>query len=370
MAFWRKKNEFDDEYWDLDDDDWLLDDEEWPRQSNNRWQFVLVGIVLLVVLCGVGWFLKGVFVDDTVPTSASGPDALPTNVVGSVSGRIVPTQQSATNGVINTDSPQTNNPVDVYDPDVLAVWMLDMINTDRVVNGLAPVALDQTATFAGTLHSKDMLQNNYFSHWNLDGLGPEHRYSQIGGEHTVMENLHAFSYTYSNGSGAPIDNWQEVIENAQIGLMNSPGHRDNILDPAHTHVGIGMAYEPATGEFRLAQEFTNQYVTLNQTIPDQVELGDEIVVNGRLPSPDVSNILLDLAYEPFPEPMSHDELNQTNTYMARAQSINTIRLAAEFDEVVAIDTSGDPGFYHIRIFGDLATGQALLMDRVITVQTS
>lgn len=369
MAFWRKKNEFDDEHWNLDDNDWLLDDEEWPQQSDNHLKFVFAGIVLLVVLCVAGWFLKSIFVDETASTAASNPDVLPTNTVGSVGGGIVLTQQAVTNVIPTAVSPQTNIPLDVYDPDVLAVWMLDMINADRAANGLAPVTLDETAAFAGTLHSKDMLQNSYFSHWNQDGFGPEHRYAQVGGADVVMENLHAFSYTYDDGRAAPIENWQEVIQNAQTGLMNSPGHRANILDPAHTHVGIGMAYDPETGQFRLAQEFTNQYVQLDQALPVQAALGNEIGVNGRLISPPaITNILLDLAYEPFPNPMSREELNQTSTYTSRAESLNTIVIPVTFHEIVTIDADGDPGFYHIRIFGDLDTGQALLMNHVIVVR--
>ncbi|GAF74293.1 unnamed protein product, partial [marine sediment metagenome] len=30
------------------------------------------------------------------------------------------------------------------------------------------------------------------------------------------------------------------IANAQSALMNSPGHRKNILDPGYTHIGIGI----------------------------------------------------------------------------------------------------------------------------------
>ena len=245
--------------------------------------------------------------------------------------------------------------------------MLKLINQARVVEGLNTVDWDEVATESGRLHSEDMVQFNYFSHWNQEGLGPEHRYMLLGGKHAVMENLHAFSYTYNDGRGAPIEDWNEVIQNAHNGLMNSPGHYANIMDPAHTHVGIGIAYNHDTGQFRLAQEFTNQYVQIVQPIPTRAALGEEIVVNGRILPSNLSNILLNLAYEPFPTPMSRDELDATSTYRSRAESIDTIAIPTEFDEVITISTSGESGFYHIRIFGDLPTGQALLMNRIITV---
>ena len=246
--------------------------------------------------------------------------------------------------------------------------MYRLINEDRAAAGGSQLNWDTTAARAGQRHVEDMIQFNYFSHWNRDGFGPEHRYAQIGGQHAVMENLHTFEYVYEDGRGAPIEDWESVVENAQTGLMNSAGHRVNILDPAHTHVGIGMAYNPEIGQFRLSQEFTNQYVQLIQPIPVQAVLGQEIRVNGRISSNNINNILLDLSYEPFPESVSIEELDATSTYSSVVESIHTIVVSVEFDERILIDENGYPGFYHIRIFGDLPTGQALLMDRIITVR--
>lgn len=255
----------------------------------------------------------------------------------------------------------------VYDPTALAAYMVLLVNQARADNGLASVKWDETAMESGRLHAEDMAVENYFSHWNQKGLGPEHRYMLIDGQHVVMENLHAFSYTYDDGRGAPIEDWNEVIQNAHDGLMNSPSHYANIMDPAHTHIGIGMAYNPEAGQFRLAQEFTNQYVELFQPIPDEVKNGDMVVVNGRVANNNISNILLDLSYEPFPESMTIEELDATSTYSSRAESVNTIVISADFDERIVIGVGDDAGFYHIRIFGDLPTGQALLMDRIVTV---
>ena len=246
--------------------------------------------------------------------------------------------------------------------------MHDLINEARAAEELAQLDWDMTATLAATLHAQDMVQHTYFSHWNQEGLGPEHRYMFVDGQHTVMENIHALSYTYDDGRPAPIENWQEVIQNAHNGLMNSPGHYANIMDPAHTHVGIGMAYNPETGQFRLVQMFTNQYVQLVQPIPAEMALGSVVVVNGRISSSDVTNILLNLAYEPFPTPMTREELDATSTYASRAESLKTVAVSSEFNEHITINGVGEPGFYHIRIFGDLPTGQALLMERIITVR--
>ena len=44
------------------------------------------------------------------------------------------------------------------------------------------------------------------------------------------------------------------VETAHRNLMNSPGHRANILDPAFTRVGIGIIVAPGAG-LMVSQEF-------------------------------------------------------------------------------------------------------------------
>lgn len=246
--------------------------------------------------------------------------------------------------------------------------MYRLVNDARAEEGLSQLAWDTTASRAGQYHTEEMVQFNYFSHWNQDGLGPDHRYTQVGGQHAVMENLHAFSYTYENGQGAPIEDWLVVIENAHTGLMNSPGHRVNILDPAHTHVGIGMAYNSETGQFRLAQEFTNQYVRLTQPLPLQVVAGTSVVVQGAFSGGDLSYPLLSVAYEPFPAPLSIEALNQTGSYGSAAASLDTYSLDLTFNETITLAEDGQPGFYHIRLFVDVSGQQALVVDHVVSVR--
>jgi uncharacterized protein YkwD len=44
----------------------------------------------------------------------------------------------------------------------------------------------------------------------------------------------SYKYAGENIAGAP------TVEKAHSSLMNSPGHRRNILNPNYTHVGIGI----------------------------------------------------------------------------------------------------------------------------------
>lgn len=374
--FKRRKREDDFPDWDIPDDPGWGDEFDAPPRRRRAGCLVL-GVLLLVVVAALGVWWSG-RENDTIPVEAYQPQLessmiAPQEMVSSPTASIAPVPTMAavpTNPPVTELSPnatpEPGKPVPgVYDPAALGAYMLRLINADRAAYGLAPVAWDETAALAGARHAEDMVAQGYFSHWSTDGLGPDHRYSLLGGEHAAMENLHALAYTYNDGRGAPIENWASVIEQAQAGLMLSTGHRANILDPAHTHVGIGMAYDPLSGEFRLAQEFTNQYVTLSVSPPVEAPAGSTIRVAGRFADGPFTNFILNLAYEPWPEPMTPDELNATYTYRSAAESRDGRLVDRAFDESL---TLGEPGLYHVRLFVDLPTGQALVVDRLLEVR--
>lgn len=261
----------------------------------------------------------------------------------------------------------TQAPAPQVDQAVLAAQMLDLINRDRAEAGLGPVVWDDTAARAGVAHAADMIARSFFSHWNPDGFGPDHRYSAAGGVHVARENLYTFSLTFEDGRGVPIDDWSAVIEHAEAELMNSPGHRANILDPAHSHVGIGMAYNAATGQFRLAQEFTNHHVELDIPLPSEARPGEALHVVGVFGPAVQGGGILDLAYEPFPAPLSPAELSARSAYTSAAQSVGDGRaIGPVFDETITLPAT--PGLYHLRLFVDLASGQAQVLDHVISVR--
>lgn len=261
---------------------------------------------------------------------------------------------------------QVTPPATSFDPGALAAQMLALINRDRAAAGLGPVAWDETAAAVAAAHAADMLARDFFSHWNPDGLGPDHRYAQAGGLHVARENLHAFTHAFADGRGAPIDDWAAVVSNAQADLMNSPGHRDNILDPAHTHVGIGLAYDPLTGRVTVAQEFVNQVVQLTSVPPLTAGPGETVRLAGSFGPAAVGSAILELAYEPLPSPLPAAELAARRTYMSAAQTVETRAIPLIFDETVALPSR--PGFYHLRLYVDLAGGQAPVSDRVIVVR--
>ena len=131
----------------------------------------------------------------------------------------------------------------------LRLYMLDLINRERSLRGLRPVSLafNEGAQF----HAEDMVEHRYGSHWNLRGETPYMRHTWAGGHDYSAENLSYLGVLDlldgRDGFCAPLVS-QQPLDRMMAGLMDSPGHRDNILRPLHREVNIGIARNPRLGE--------------------------------------------------------------------------------------------------------------------------
>jgi uncharacterized protein YkwD/uncharacterized membrane protein required for colicin V production len=119
--------------------------------------------------------------------------------------------------------------------------MLDMVNQERAAAGLRPLAPDPELTEVARKHSADMFARGYFAHDTPEGLSPFDRMRAASVQFlTAGENL----------ALAP------TLPVAHTGLMNSPGHRENILRPQFGRVGIGIMDGGMRG-LMVSQEFRN-----------------------------------------------------------------------------------------------------------------
>lgn len=107
----------------------------------------------------------------------------------------------------------------------LEARMLVLLNKERAAEGLAPLAADTALRAVARLHSTDMFARGYFSHVSPDSLDPFDR---------IREGGVRFRAAGENLALAP------TLMIAHTGLMNSPGHRANILRPQFGRVGIGI----------------------------------------------------------------------------------------------------------------------------------
>jgi uncharacterized protein YkwD len=111
--------------------------------------------------------------------------------------------------------------------------ILDLINKERRERGINELVWDEGVAQVARLHGKDMWERKYFGHISLEGEDIGDRLDSkdidyfIAGENLAMAPSSLTAHT---------------------GLMNSEGHRSNILEQGFEKVGIGVVSNGVYGE--------------------------------------------------------------------------------------------------------------------------
>lgn len=128
--------------------------------------------------------------------------------------------------------------------------MFSYVNQDRSQNGLPALSFSSTLSGVARQHSDDMCKRNFFAHVNPDGTDPQGRARNNGISVGVAENICLVS---DRG------NQKAMIQQAEVNLMNSPGHRANILNSGYRCVGIGVSFDKM-GALRVTQLFSSESI--------------------------------------------------------------------------------------------------------------
>ena len=119
----------------------------------------------------------------------------------------------------------------------LELQMLDLVNQERAAGAFCaddefapagPLEMDDFLRLSARLHSHDMGTRNYFEHDNLDGVTP-------------TERMRAAGFPGAGPTGENISAGYATAAASVEGLMNSPGHCRNIMNPDYHVVGYGFA---------------------------------------------------------------------------------------------------------------------------------
>ncbi|GAB3799932.1 CAP domain-containing protein [Virgibacillus kimchii] len=104
--------------------------------------------------------------------------------------------------------------------------IFDITNVIRKRHNSTALSWEDDVSEVAYFHSKDMADNNYFSHTSLNGDGLKERLSELNLFYrTAGENIAA---QYSD---AP---------SAMEGWLNSEGHREALFNDEYTHLGVGV----------------------------------------------------------------------------------------------------------------------------------
>ena len=158
--------------------------------------------------------------------------------------------------------------------DELERQLIELTNQRRAETGeIAPLEPDPGLDRVARAHALDMLERGYMEH-----VGPDGR--------DVGERVAILHRRFIGGAGENLAE-QDGIDVARLadqtgplaaklmdGWMSSPGHRQNILEPDYTHLGLAAA--GSSERLVVVQVFGRRSALLAEPIPLEVEQGIEL----------------------------------------------------------------------------------------------
>lgn len=136
------------------------------------------------------------------------------------------------------------------------VWRLT--NVERTRYSLRALSYDPGLASLAQSHSRNMQQRGFFAHRDPQGdevADRQRKHYPNLVQSSIGENIGRFRN--STGAFSP----QDVV----TGWMNSPNHRENILHPDYTHLGVGIVLH--SGVMYATQNFATALVKFKATLP-------------------------------------------------------------------------------------------------------
>jgi len=131
----------------------------------------------------------------------------------------------------------------VFDVNTLHIELLELINNERQINGLLTFSSDNLAlNSAADIRLQEIATK--FSHTRPDGRNHSTAYDDCGGVYNGFYKI----------MGENIGSGYLSAQDVMSAWMNSPLHRDNILNQHYTHIGISVGVG-SNGLLYWVQEF-------------------------------------------------------------------------------------------------------------------
>lgn len=190
--------------------------------------FLIIAVSLLILptnRCEASWLLDR-YLAQRKQTQPVQPAPTPPEVEEPVQPEPTPpkTEEPTEPAKPTNPEPEPNNSL-IQPLRQEAQYMVNLVNNERIKNGLKPLQVLPELTKAAEDKSIDMVANNYFSHTSPTyGQFYQLVYSRNIPFRSVGENLAMAANTTK----------------AFYLLMASEGHKKNILNPGFTHIGVGI----------------------------------------------------------------------------------------------------------------------------------
>ena len=116
----------------------------------------------------------------------------------------------------------------------LEARVLTLTNIERAKMGRKPLSWDENLARAARYHAQDMAAERYYTHESQDRVGGELK--------RVCKSFDRIDRFTKNCGAENIAFGNPTPEDAVRAWMNSPGHRENILDPELNSLGVGICH--------------------------------------------------------------------------------------------------------------------------------
>lgn len=217
--------------------------------------------------------------------------------------------------------------------------LLKVINDERRAHGAPPLAYDLLGAKVGDLFCEDAARNRTSGHWDLAGRAPYLRWSLAGGYDHHGQNFAAESRTGYDFTEPPA----ALLKKMHAAFMEEKppddGHRKTVLDPIWTHVGIGFAI--VGREMRMTEEYSRRVLEWVELPDGPLPAGKKATVAFKLPKGwSVGGV--EIAWEPFPRPLSREEIAARSAYGLPAGGT----MLRPYPPSGSTWTSGEKGSFH------------------------
>ena len=177
-------------------------------------------------------------------------------------------------------------------------FMLDLVDGARAARGLGPLTMERRLVEAAGDHSEWSIEQGGLrgvSHTGEGGSSPFDRMRDVGIEYSSASENVAGTTGNGNVSDAAL---RARVQELFDGLMDSPGHRANILSDRSEYIGIGIEADDR-GVF-----VTQKFASLRQeAVPDSLEgTADPTPTPEPVPEPTPEPVPAPAAPAPAPAP--------------------------------------------------------------------
>jgi len=189
--------------------------------------------------------------------------------------------------------------------------VIRLTNDRRVAAGLSPLSENGALSQAALAKGADMLNKGYWAHFAPDGTSPWKFFLDFGYKYRYAgENL---ARDFSN-PGSAVDAW-----------MNSPTHRDNLLNGNYKEIGIGVIEGNLAGaETTIIVQFFGAQTTGTASIP--VARAAVTATQVASPRPLAAAIILPTP-TPTPTPTAPPSMTGTKALISPFQTTKSVSLA-------------------------------------------